>query len=184
MALRPLDAGARIGAVEADPDGFVVHIAGVVGEPLHDPPRTHFTGVHAMTRRALAAIPAEGEQCVVRTAYRALVPRRLVRGLPHRGAWRDIGTPAAYLQANLDALAGRLPLPVDPWTRGERRGGSWIGPGARVRGSVERSVVGEGARVPAGARLEACVVWDGAEVPPGRWRRTVFTGAGKPVPVG
>ena len=54
------------------------------------------------------------------------------------GAWRDIGTPASYLAANLERMpAGGL---VDPSAR--------VDPSASVTGSV----VGPGCRIGAGAR--------------------------------
>lgn len=181
MALRPSPDAAAIGAVEADPAGVVVHIARVI-EGAGGVPGTHFTGVHMVTGAALALVPdpaATGQSCVIRTAYKALIPQRRVAAITHTGTWIDIGTPAAYLQANLDALAGRLALAEDPWRRGTRGpGGSWVGPGAVIEGTVERCVIGAGAVVPAGATLRDCVVWDGLTVPEGAWERAVHYGRG------
>jgi mannose-1-phosphate guanylyltransferase len=73
-------------------DGIVRGIAGVVGE---GDPRLHFTGVHALDRDVLSLVPP-GEQCIIRTAYRALVPEGQVYGIVHEGAWTDIGTLAEY----------------------------------------------------------------------------------------
>lgn len=179
MALRASPDAAAIRAVEADSQGFIVHMADIL-EGAGGVPGTHFTGIHAATREALLRVPdpaEHGESCVVRTAYKALVPERKVASILHRGTWVDIGTPLAYLDANLDALDGRLHLLVDPWTRGERGpGGSWVGAGAVVEGEIRRSVIGAGAVVPAGAALTDCVVWDGMVVPEGRHARTVFYG--------
>lgn len=173
MALRPSPDAERIGPVLADEHGVVTRITTVV--PGGGLAGTHFTGVHALSRDALDLVPLEGEQCIVRTAYKALVPERRVRAIRHEGAWVDVGTPQAYLKANLDALAGRLVLPVDPWSRGERGpGGSWLGEGARVDGEVERCVVGAHAHVPSGARLVDSVVWDGATAPDGEHERAVI----------
>lgn len=91
MALRPQ--AARVHTPVAMRDGVVTGIDGVVGEPGGD---WHFTGVHALRREVLDLVPAEGEQCIVRTAYRALVPRGVVRGVAHHGEWRDVGTVAEY----------------------------------------------------------------------------------------
>jgi hypothetical protein len=62
----------------------------------------------------------------------------------------DIGTPRAYLEANLRWLAGRR---------------QWCGDGALVGPAValDGAVVGEGARVLGAGRVEQCVVWPGAE---------------------
>jgi NDP-sugar pyrophosphorylase family protein len=70
----------------------VTGISGVIGEG--DPAR-HFTGIHAMDRSVLDHVP-DGPQCIMRTAYRALVPQGRVRALVHRGVWTDIGTPEEY----------------------------------------------------------------------------------------
>jgi mannose-1-phosphate guanylyltransferase len=182
MALRRLAPGESITPAEAQA-GRVVAIGGIVGRVASEGGEgeagTHFTGVHAMSKAALARIPEEGEQCVVRTAYRALVGAGLVAALPHGGTWIDIGRPADYLRANLDLLAGRVATALDPWTLGERGpGGSFVGADARLEGAVDACVVGAGARVPPGARLRRCVVWDGVEVPPGDHQDTVFHDGG------
>lgn len=176
MALRPSPDAGAIGPVEADGEGVVVRITSVV--PSDDGvPGTHFTGVHAMSKAAIARIPDEGEQCVVRTAYKALVPERRVGHTAHTGAWVDVGKPEAYLDANMAVLDGRVVTPIDPWSRGEKGpGGSWVGADARVDGVISHSIVGDGAVVPANATLTDCVVWDGVTVPAGDHRRSVIYG--------
>lgn len=101
-----------------------------------------------------------------------LLPWRLVGGLPARegglyevlwrqewragrldlvdtdGTFRDCGTPADYLAANMDASGGA----------------SVVGQGARVEGTVERSVVWDGAHVRPGEHLvDAIRAGSGAE---------------------
>ena len=177
MALRPSPDAADIGPVEADASGRVVRITSVVpsDEGL---PGTHFTGVHAISRAAIAQIPAVGEQCVVRTTYKALVPAGSVGHIAHTGAWVDVGRPDSYLEANMAVLDGLVPTPIDPWTLGERGpGGSWVGKGASIAGVVEHSVVGAGATVPAGTSLTNSVVWDGVRVVPGEYRDAIVYGS-------
>ena len=107
--------------------------------------------------------------------YRSLVPARLVGHTVHAGAWVDVGTPHAYLAANLAVLDGAVNTPIDPWTRGSRGSdGSWIGEDAEVQGSVHHSIIGHGAHVPAGVTLRDCVVWDGVTVPEGDYTRAVI----------
>src|SRR5690606_10371433 len=89
MALRPHAAdAARYGVVAADATGTVVRLADVASASPAGVVRddTHFTGLHALDRSTLALVP-DGEACVVRTAYRALVPQRRVRALRHTGTW-------------------------------------------------------------------------------------------------
>jgi len=182
MALRPSADAADIGPVEANEAGKVARITSVVPAPEGQAviAGTHFTGVHAMCREAIDLIPEDGLQCVVRTAYKTLVPAGRVASTMHRGAWFDVGTPEAYLQANLDALTGKLVLPVDPWSVGKKgAGGCWVGPAAQIDGQTDASIIGDGAHIPANASLHECVVWDGVKVPAGEHHRCIFFGDGQ-----
>lgn len=201
MALRPDPADApRYGIVAADATSHVVelvkvaqaHAEGVVDRT------THFTGLHAMDRDALDRVP-EGFQCIIRTAYKELVPERLVTAVIHRGVWLDVGDPAAYLEANVAVLAGGLNLPLNPHSRaafsksllherGDRSvlngatldGPVWVGEGAQIGGSVrlKNVIIGHGAHVPAGSQLHDVVVWDGVHVPEGGLHRAVVHDGG------
>jgi NDP-sugar pyrophosphorylase family protein len=93
MALRPQAAPVHTGVSLVD--GVVRGISRVVGE---GDPGLHFTGVHVLRRDVLTRVPA-GEQCIIRTAYKALIPEGQVRGVVHTGAWTDIGTLAEYESA-------------------------------------------------------------------------------------
>ncbi len=100
MALRPQDTPVHTG-IALDPTGVVRGIAGVVGEADR---RLHFTGVHVLDRDVLDLVPP-GEACIIRTAYRALVPQGRVRGRVHPGRWTDIGTPEEYAAVRDGAMA-------------------------------------------------------------------------------
>jgi len=189
MVLRPDPANSsRYGLVLEDGTSTVVALTQVAraaseGE-VH--PDTHFTGIHAMHVEALDLVPS-GFQCIVRTSYRDLVPRRMVKSLVYSGVWLDVGDPSAYLDANLSVLRRQWPLPLDPFDRAafshqrppataEVAGNLWVGQGAEVSGSrLKNSVIGPNAVVSAGTDLEDCVVWDGAVVPFGKHQRTIFT---------
>jgi MurNAc alpha-1-phosphate uridylyltransferase len=165
MLLRESPDAARIGPVERDAQGNVARITSVVPNP-NAIAGTHFTGLHAMHRDAVARIP-DGFQGVMETAYKALVPLGKVRALLEPGAtWFDVGTPAAYLAANLAVLRGEIAVPLDPWARGTRSGTCWVGDGALVRGTASESVLGDGVVVPSGASLTRCVVLEGATLDP------------------
>lgn len=204
LALRPDPEGARRhGVVAADAEGVVVRLSSVaradgVGEVDEG---TFFTGLHALDPAVLARVP-DGPACIVRSAYKELLPLRRLRGLRHDGLWLDVGDPVAYLAANLAVLTTMVPVPLDPWSRaawarGPRgdvgrvptgvvvSGSVWVGAGARISAGVvlSDSVVGARARVPEGVSLTRCVVWDGVEVPPGVWRDSVFHDGGW-MPVG
>jgi mannose-1-phosphate guanylyltransferase len=138
----------------------------------------HFTGIHAMSRASLSGI-ASGFQCVVRSAYTQLVPKRKVKSILHKGMWFDTGTPPEYLEANLLALRGDISLSLDPWTEADQRyNDSWVHHTATVSGQIHESIIGEGAVVPKGATLKSCVVWDGATVPEGDYHRCIVHDGG------
>ena len=199
MALRALDPDQSYGQVVADEAGVVCDLVKLATAPPQGQLRTgtHFTGVHALTRAMVEQLP-DGESCIVRQAYVNEVPRRRVQSTLHEGSWFDVGTPLAYLDANLLAVEGRLALPLDPFTRAAyaRRGqqeigvrpeahlqGSvWIGHGARIAPGARlgpRVVIGDRASIGQGADLQDTVVWDGAVVPAGtRLRRAIVYDGG------
>jgi mannose-1-phosphate guanylyltransferase len=191
MALRPAKDAAKYGIVAADAAGTVVRLVDVASADAHGPVATdtHFTGLHAMDRAALDLVP-EGFQCIIRTAYRALVPQRRVRALRHEGTWLDVGDPALYLAANLAVLRGTVTTPRVP-ARGTRvlpdgwkgtpyagRGHVWIGDAQVGRAELEDSIIGDRATIADGARLTRCVVWDGCLVPPGDHEDVIFHDGG------
>jgi glucose-1-phosphate adenylyltransferase len=111
----------------------------------------------------------------------ALVDAGEVREHRFEGYWRDVGTIPAYWACHQELLEPDLPIDLDDpaWpilTRavanrasarildGASIVSSLIGPGARVAGTVERSVIGRGAVVEAGAVVRESVVLPGAVV--------------------
>lgn len=107
-----------------------------------------------------------------------LLPRLVDRGrtVVHRfdGYWRDLGQPHLYLRAHTEVLADDLDLldvrawPIlsrQPQRRparvldGARVVDSLVAPGSTVAGTVERSVLGPGVVVEAGAHVQDSVVF-------------------------
>jgi NDP-sugar pyrophosphorylase family protein len=104
-----------------------------------------FGGVQILSSEV--SLPNEG--CLVGDVYIPLLERGLaLAAAPVVGRFFDIGSPAAYLEANLAWLAGRQ---------------SYLGHDAVIspRVSVVSSVVGRGARVDGAGPLERVVVWPG-----------------------
>ncbi|HET6967912.1 MAG TPA: sugar phosphate nucleotidyltransferase [Ornithinibacter sp.] len=112
-----------------------------------------------------------------------LIPRlvrdRVVHAWPLEGYWADLGTPASYLTAHRDLLAGRVDaVGRDDWpllTRWPELPAARVDAGAvlddvvlsagcRVRGTVRRSVLGPGVVVEAGAVVEDAVLFAGVHV--------------------
>jgi mannose-1-phosphate guanylyltransferase len=195
MVLAPMPEGARYAAVEADEGLAVRRIAGAFGPGGEGLRPWHFTGVHVLAPALLEAVPAEPfEVDVNRHVYPPLMASGRVRGHLATGYWNDLGTPARYLAANEDLLAGRVPLRrfrgADPFAGSDpfAEPRLWLAPDAHVhpgaalhapavlgRGvRVEAgasvgpyAVVGDGARVSAGARVAHAVVWEGTLLAPG-----------------
>lgn len=131
-------------------------------------------GAYALEPGLLELIPP-GRAC---SLEREVFPALLQAGRPlrvhlARGCyWRDIGTPAAYLQANRDLLRGRLwggrGLARRLWGRPDAQGNLWgpavlREPGCRVRGSV----IGRGCRLGSGARVDFSVLGEACSLGPG-----------------
>jgi mannose-1-phosphate guanylyltransferase len=179
LVLGPLPSGGDYRPVEASAEGFVTRIP-ANGSPRPGAAFFHFTGVHVLEPEIFDYLPSRGPAGIVRDAYRALLAAgRPLAAHQDAGAWRDLGTPQTYLEANLEA-ADDFPLGrfADLPFEGERRPGCWIGKDAHIAGTVQRSVVGAGAKVPAGSELVDSLVWPGTELRPGETlHRTIAAGA-------
>ncbi len=174
MVLLPMPAGARYAAVEVDGGGAVRRIAGAFGPGGAGLTPWHFSGVHVISAALLDRVPAEPfEVDVNRHVYPPLMGAGLVRGWVATGYWNDLGTPARYLRANLDVLAGRVAparFPgIEPLADLLPSAGSAVARSARVLGAarIRDAVVGEGCLVPAGAVVERAVLWDGTALAAG-----------------
>ena len=115
--------------------------------------RLAFTGIHVADPEVIERIPMGRFHHII-DLYRELAAEgRIgycrVDGLP----WRDIGTPADYLELHRELLG--------------QEGGWVIDPAARIGSDVVLEgwgCIGAGAVIGDGARLCRSVVWDGAEV--------------------
>lgn len=103
-----------------------------------------------------------------------LVDTGTVAAVAHDGYWRDLGTPEAYLDAQLDLLRDRPPMRLDDpaWPiltsmpvrapaavhRSAELDRAWLSPGAEVAGTVVDAIIGPGVRVEAGAEVRHSVL--------------------------
>jgi mannose-1-phosphate guanylyltransferase len=109
-----------------------------------------FLGISVVGAALRARLPGRG--CLVGDAWLpALRDGVAMRAFGHEGVWRDIGTPASYLRANLAWLEGRGLA-------------NWAGDGARIAAgvSLDQTILGEGALAEGAGPLARCVVWPGA----------------------
>jgi len=154
-------------------------------EPI--PTDTVNAGVYLLDTSLLGRIPSGRAVSIEREFF----PGLLADGVPCYGwlapaYWRDIGSPAAYREAQLDLLAGRVHGMLRP--PGAQRGGCWRGEdvvtasdarivapsalGDRVQvGSRARvgpaAIVGPDSRLAAGAVVEGAVLWERVTVEEG-----------------
>ena len=69
------------------------------------------TGIYIIDPAAMALVPKEQSYDFARDLFPRLLQRGAkLMGIPLPGYWRDIGDPASYYRANLDAEEGRLKL--------------------------------------------------------------------------
>lgn len=142
-------------------------------------PGHRYGGIAAFEPSILDHIP-EGASGIYETVFAGMVGRKQgIAVFEWDGYWLDCGTPRAHLQANLDALSMRFDTSVTDLLRpGPIRSDpvAFVGAGARVADAEFRhSVVGRGAEIEAGTRLERCVVWDGARVRQGEYKDAILT---------
>jgi mannose-1-phosphate guanylyltransferase len=190
IALTEVDDPSAFGVVPTRDNGEVV---GFIEKPPRGLAPTNWinAGIYVLEPSLLARIPPRVNVSIERETFPRMVETRgSLFAFAGGGYWLDMGTPAKYLQAHADALAGRLgrvPAPgavegpdgvwrqdeVDVDPEAVLRAPLLIGSGARIEAgaTVGASVVGPGAAVGAGARVERSVLLAGARVS----ERTVVT---------
>ncbi len=159
----PIDASARVEAFIEKPD------------PGTAPSNWINAGTYVLEPSVLASVPTDRKVSIERETFPRLVEDGQLYGMQSDAYWIDAGTPAAYLQANLDLLDGvrgafepgiHRAARIDP---DAKVGRSMIGPGAVVAAGTEivDSVVMAGARIAAGSRVERSVIGARSSIGPG-----------------
>ncbi len=160
----PVDSGADFEVRDGRVDAFIDR------RDHPDAPGFRFASVAAFEPAALELAGSRRPAGIGEMMLQPLVEAGELAAFVHDGYWLDCGTPERYLEANLDALAGRGPGPPREWP-GEivevGGGRAYVGPAARVKGASlgPGSVVLEGAAVMPGAQVANAVVWPGEIVP-------------------
>lgn len=158
------------GVVPTRGDGEVI---GFIEKPPRDQAPTNWinAGVYVLEPEVLDRIPPRINVSIERETFPRMVEsRRQLFGFHWPGYWLDIGSPAKYLQANLDVLAGAIPGAAGAVAASATIDGdvanSVIGPDVVVAAGavVRNSVLHAGARVEAGARVVDSVVGAGAVI--------------------
>ena len=155
-------------------------------------------GVYLLDAVLLQRIPSDRPVSIEREFFPALITDGIAAyGWTGQAYWRDIGSPAAYRDAQLDLLNERVRSPLPP--PGERRDGSWIAPTARLAADARivgpsqvgagtevgararvgpLAVVGDGCRLGEDARVEGAILWEGVSVGAGARLSNCVIGTG------
>jgi mannose-1-phosphate guanylyltransferase len=181
ISLTPVEDPSRFGVVPTDGEG---RVTAFIEKPARDEAPTNLinAGIYVIEASVLAGIPTGRRVSIERETFPKLVAEGALYAMASDAYWLDTGTPAQYLQANADLLAGRrdqVPAPganlVAPgrWQLGRAGsvvgdvgGGSLLGEDASVESGAEvsASVVGRGATVGAEAVVTGSVLLPGARV--------------------
>lgn len=145
-------------------------VTGFVDRRRADVPGAQFLGIAVFERAALEHLPDKRPAGLGETLLRTLADRGALAAYELNGYWRDVGTPAAYLEVSLDVLHGRAPRPPIPLEGRVLEAGdgvAYLGPGARVEeGSLgPGAIVLRDAVVERGARVQDAVVFPRSRVP-------------------
>jgi len=147
------------GCVPTDGEGVVTAFL----EKVQDPPTDQVNaGTYVFKREVIDRIPRGRVVSVEREVFPQLLSDGLkVCGHVDTSYWRDMGTPDDFVRGSADLIRGIVPSPALNGQRGEMlvHDGAAVAPGALMIGGT---VVGRGAEIGAGARLDGAVIFDGA----------------------
>ncbi len=180
--LMPVEDPRAYGLVELAGDGRLTRFREKPGPDEVITTNTINAGIYLIDATLLARIPAGRVVSIEREFF----PGLITDGIPSFGwagapttYWRDIGSPAAYRDAQMDLLAGRVRASLAP--AGEPRAGSWVAPTARIAADARLcapsligdavevgpgaqvgplAVIGDGSRIGEGARVTGAVLWE------------------------
>lgn len=149
------------GCVPTDSDGVVTAFL----EKTQDPPTDQINaGCYVFKRSIIDDIPKGRALSVEREVFPQLLSDgKRVCGYVDATYWRDMGTPEDFVRGSADLVRGIAPSPALTHQRGEKlvHDGASVAPGALLIGGT---VVGRGAEVSGGARLDGAVIFDGVRI--------------------
>lgn len=150
------------GCVPTDEEDRVVAFL----EKTEDPPTDQINaGCYVFERNVIDRIPQGREVSVEREVFPALLADGdcKIYGYVDASYWRDMGTPEDFVRGSADLVRGIAPSPALRGHRGEQlvHDGAAVSPGALLIGGT---VVGRGAEIGPGTRLDGAVIFDGVRV--------------------
>ncbi len=134
-------------------------------EKTQDPPTDQINaGCYVFCREIVDRIPRGRAASVEHEVFPALLSDGVkVCGYVDASYWRDMGTPEDFVRGSADLVRGIAPSPALRGHRGEQlvHDGASVSPGEVLIGGT---VVGRGAEIGPGARLDGAVIFDGVRV--------------------
>jgi mannose-1-phosphate guanylyltransferase len=150
-----VDDPSAFGVVATDEHGLVVRFVEKPA-PGTEPSNLINGGTYVLEPSVLGRIPAGRKVSIEREVFPDVVASGRLYAMATDDYWIDAGSPALYLQANLDLIDGTR----DDYRCAGVQSGAGVDPTATVSGSV----VGEGATIAAHAQVTDSVVLAGAVV--------------------
>ena len=169
------------GVVPTDGDGWVEAFLEKMENPISDQINA---GCYIFKKSVIDLIPTGRVVSVERETFPSLLASgSRFQGFVDTGYWRDIGTPTALIEASADLITGRFHSSATPRPN-STSGVGYISPTAKVsenavvtEGSVvlndaeigqnciiERSIIGEGAKIEAGSVIRSAFVAPGSQI--------------------
>lgn len=200
VALTPVEDPSAYGLVRLRDDRSVEEFLEKPGPDQLRPGEPYLinAGTYVLERRALDRIPAGQRVSIERDTFPLIADEGALYGHPSEAYWRDIGTPASYLDAHLDVLTGAVrteapagPIHLGPGASVDREatieGPASLGPDVRVEAGarISRAVIGAGCAVGRDAVVEGSILGREVVVEAGaRLGELVVAGDGSRVPSG
>jgi mannose-1-phosphate guanylyltransferase len=172
--LTPVDDPSRYGVVPTDDRGLVL---GFIEKPPRDQAPTNWinAGTYVVEPSVIDRIPGGRRVSIERETFPAIVADRSLYAMREEVYWVDAGTPATYLEVNLDLLDGK---------RGKVENGVHPRASIAANAKVLRSVIGSDVSIGAGAEVVDSVVMSGARIRDHAIVRDSIVGAGAIIGVG
>jgi NDP-sugar pyrophosphorylase family protein len=152
-------------------EGRIVHFLGKSIKNSEPVTQVMFTGIQIMEPDIFSRIPEDKFCGTTEDIFPEMIQDELpVYGFLHDGYWIDMGTRETYIQAQADALDGKLSLKTSSSRNPE---GPLVVPPVHIGKSCEISqdaqvgpyaVLGDGCRVRSGAVVENSILWAGVTV--------------------
>lgn len=126
------------------------------------------TGVYVLEKETLGLVPKARGNKADCDFSKDLFPYLLKNKMPLYGAtltgyWRDVGSLDDYIKTNLEALKGKIDLPL---AKGLIKNGNIIAPSARISRNTKiiNSVIGSGCNIAPGVTVKNSILWNNVHI--------------------